>query len=515
MMMTMMRDLILLTRLEIKRIRRSSRYWLRLIGLDSMNQSRAVQIYVMLFWMGWIYTMWSYVLGQVLQASGSMHRADTDQLLPFIPYIVFGVQVYYLVQVLRDPPLKLASADLNYIATAPLSRGMITIVNFVVKLFIPALALSMIGAQAAMFFTWHADMIAAGLIGFKAFAVTFFLVYASGTLIGSIGVLKQNYTALRTRLMFWWVVPIVLAGAALIPQIVLLPGQAWVNLLGSTDDQAFAVLMGGLIIVMMIGFIVLIAAGNRLRMTKVIADSQMYARIQKLGAFGRVIAADVIARIRRQNILGRKRVIYKRMPTGLLGTSALIAQSITTLIRLSPAAIVRLFFSGGAFVSTVLFTVRLSGGISLPALLILYLVLLGLRPREIVQGFRAQLDQSYMRQYIPQTNMRLFIASAAVPFAITAAGMLIIVALQTWVDPITGTVFALAVLITLSLCLAIEMVQMKRMQLPKIAYEYSVLAAGIVIVLGGVFSGSLWGATSAAVIVIAILMTLLNESEAI
>ncbi len=512
----MSRDLLLLIRLEVKRIRRSSRYWLRLIGFDPLNQSRAVQVYVVLFWMFWVYTMWSYVLGQVLQVSGNLHRADTAQVLPFIPFIVFAVQVVYLVQVLREPPLKLASGDLHYAATAPLSRGMIAIVNFVVKLFIPALALSLIGALAAMFFTWNADYFAAGLIGVQAFVVTFLLVYASAAPITAVGVLKQNFAALRPRLMFWWVVPIFLAAPALIPQIVLLPGQAWVNLLSSSEDgQAFGSLIAVLIVSLVVGFSALIAAGNRLRMTKVIADSQLYARIHKLGALGRVIAADVILRIRRQSILMRRRVIYQRMPNGLNGTAALVGQSLVTLIRFSPAAVFRLFFSGTAFVSTLLFSVLLGGGISLPSLLILYVLLLTLRPREIVQGFRAQIDQSYMRQFIPETNLRLLVASAAVPFAIVGAGMLIVVMLQSWVNPLFGAVLAIMVLIILSLCLALEIVNLKKLQLPRIAYEYSVLASTIVIVLVGAISGSALGLLSAAGIVIAILMMLLNESEAI
>ncbi len=514
-MMTMSRDLLLLIRLEIKRIRRSSRYWLRLIGFDPINQSRAVQVYVVLFWMFWIYTMWSYVLGQVLQVSGNLRRADTAQLLPFIPFIVFAVQVFYLVQSLREPPVKLASGDLHYVATAPLSRGMITIINFVVKLSIPALVISLIGTLAAMFFTWNADYYAAGLIGLQAFTVTFLLTYASAAPIAAVGVLKQNYAALRTRLMFWWVVPLFLAAPALIPQIVLLPGQAWVSLLSSSDGQAFASVIAVLVITVIIGFIVLIAAGNRLRMTKVIADSQLYARIHKLGALGRVIAADVILRIRRQSILMRRRVIYQRMPKQLTGTAALVGQSLVTLIRFSPSAVFRLFFSGAAFVSTLLFSVLLSGGISLPSLLILYVLLLTLRPREIVQGFRAQIDQSFMRQFIPETNLRLLVASAAVPFLIVAAGMLIVVMLQSSVNPLFGAVLAIMVLIILSLCLALEVVNLKKLQLPRIAYEYSVLAATIVIVLVGALTGSALGLLSAAGIVIAILMMLLNESEAI
>ncbi|MBK8022584.1 MAG: hypothetical protein IPK19_14415 [Chloroflexi bacterium] len=128
----MLRDLWFLSRFEIKRVRRSSRYWLGQIGFEP-NQSRGMQLYVLLFWLFWAYTVWSFLVQQMFQLRSSMRPEDIAQLQPLIPRFILGVQLLFLARVLRDPPLKMPGADLQYLATAPVSRGMIALVQFMVK----------------------------------------------------------------------------------------------------------------------------------------------------------------------------------------------------------------------------------------------------------------------------------------------------------------------------------------------------------------------------------------------
>ncbi|MFN8531413.1 MAG: hypothetical protein U0670_22645, partial [Anaerolineae bacterium] len=183
-----------------------------------------------------------------------------------------------------------------------------------------------------------------------------------------------------------------------------------------------------------------------------------------------------------------------------------------SLMRVSPGAILRLFINGTVLVSVGVFLLSLGGAPSLPSWMILYILLLQLRPHDVVRGFRVHLDQPFMRQLITVPNLKLFLASIALPFTITALGMVVSILAQRQLDPLIGIVLSLSCLMVLTLCMALGSVQLKRYQIPRIAYEYSLLAAGVIIILSGYASHSLWGAAVASIVVNAVLMLMLSEA---
>ncbi|MBK8022585.1 MAG: hypothetical protein IPK19_14420 [Chloroflexi bacterium] len=292
--------------------------------------------------------------------------------------------------------------------------------------------------------------------------------------------------------ILFWLTPMLFAVfAAVLPELFLLPGRAWLSVV---EGKGPADVLIALIGILPVALILLIMAGNRLRMAKAITDSQQYARIQKMGILGRFLARDVIERIQLQARLGRKRRLKSWFSTRFIGAAALFGHSTVSLIRLSPGAMIRLFVSGGVLVLSVTFILSLGGSPSLPLFMLLYIVLLQQRPSGLVRGLRAHSDQPFMRQLIPSSSLKLVLASTALPFAITASGMLAVVLAQPLIDPLVGAVLSVSCLITMTLCLALELVRLRHALFPRITYGYSTLAVGSLVILGGYLSGSLWGA---------------------
>src|SRR5690606_14266268 len=116
---------------------------------------------------------------------------------------------------------------------------------------------------------------------------------------------RQNTLSI-VRHAFWLLIPALALVAWRTPDAILWPGRAWT---GAAWRDA-ALLVAGLVA----GLVGLIAAGRRAHMAQIMDHSQTYARIRKLGIWGQLGAADVVARLRAQSRLARKTNLRGRIP---------------------------------------------------------------------------------------------------------------------------------------------------------------------------------------------------------
>lgn len=505
----MFREFRLLAKLEGKRLKHRISYFLSLLGFDA-TQSRAYQLYIAVFWLFWVFAMWSYLIDQLYQMSNQINPENTVYLLQAVPFLIFIFQLLFLFLVLREPPLKLDAANLLYVATAPISRAVITVIHFFLYMLVPVSFVSLFGTLAAMFFAWRVHPADAGMIGLHAFFVTAFLVYLSGAVCWMVALLKQNLQSIEHKHIFWLLIPLLLLASILLPQIALFPGYAWVATLESTHFNGQII---WLLLATLIALVLLHRVGQHVQMTLIIADSQIHARIQKLGVFGSITAGDVVARIHHQSRLSKRRIHQTGLPMALHGNTALIGQSYLIMRRLSPQAFFSLLSSGMTLASGFLLLTIGIGKPTLQTWLILFLFLLQIRPSHVTRMFREYLNQPYLRQFVPANNLLLFALCITLPFTVTSLGMIAFILLQPWIEPIIGILLAISGLMTISLCLALDMVRVTRYALPRISYEYSLLFSGALIVGSGYLSHSLWVGLGTIIMINIVLMFLLYHSK--
>ena len=145
----------------------------------------------------------------------------------------------------------------------------------------------------------------------------------------------------------------------------------------------------------------------RTNMVDAADESAVFARINALGLMA-WLAPDVAQRIRRQAALARRKP-FLRLPS-LPGTTALVARSALIYLRrpLSLLGLVTWGFAaafGGADL--------ISRGGSILLWLFALTVLLLIPPPGLVDAFRSDLHEPFLRQFLPTNNLSLLAADVA------------------------------------------------------------------------------------------------------
>ena len=188
-------DLRTLIWLQWKRFKGSAAYWLRLLGFEP-GANRFYLIYATLFWLFWVYTVWAFVVQQVEQISLTLPSASVIGLQASVPALILLAQLVYLVMVLRDSPLKLSAAEIEYVAVSPVNRGGLVLVLFGRSLLPLAFVAGLASCLFAMLLTWQVAPAEVGIVGLRALALGI-PIFGLGAAVAWIVVLVK--TALVSR----------------------------------------------------------------------------------------------------------------------------------------------------------------------------------------------------------------------------------------------------------------------------------------------------------------------------
>src|SRR5690606_14676545 len=167
----MLNDIRTLLWIEWKRLKVEGAYWLQLIGFDP-DSSLAYRIYVAIFWMFWVFTVWSFAVDQAYRISLALPSDTVQSLLGYAPEVILGLQLLYLVRVLRESPLKLSAPVVSYVATSPASRGAIGLIVIVRRLLVPILLFSLLSCLISMLLAWSTSPDGVGFIGLRSLLLT-------------------------------------------------------------------------------------------------------------------------------------------------------------------------------------------------------------------------------------------------------------------------------------------------------------------------------------------------------
>lgn len=504
----MISDFSVLARLQWKRFRSSAAYWLSLIGFEP-NANRFYLIYVALFWGFWLFTVWVFVIEQVYQTSLTLPPATTARLQSSIPALVFLGQVIYLVMVLRDSPLKLGAAEIEHMAVSPVRRGALILIHFIRTLLLPTCLGGVAACLIAMLLTWRSAPATVGFTGLQALVLSVPVFLFSAACVWIVAVVKAALVSRAQRLALWLTLPIVLTLAVAFPQVMLFPGALLLTTIHT--GLTVAILVSALAL-LALACCLLTMAGERVNMAAVADNSQMYARIQKLGIFARLYANDVLASVRRQSQLAQKRHLRLAMSMDAVGYAVILNRALLSLFRLSPSSILRLVTRGIALAGTVSLVIRFGGTQHLQTWVLLLMLMIQFRPTELNALFQQDVGQTFTRQFLPRNLLGIALADSIVPIALFSFGGLAALLVQPWLDPVIALVLVIAVTVGLELCQALELVTI-RFLYRRIPYTYSVAFSGAVLIAAGYTLKSPSGVALAAATITLVLAALLYLSR--
>lgn len=482
-----MRDLAILGRLEAKRLRSKLNYWLKVLGMDP-EDSRFYRIYVGLFWLYWVFFMWSYGTENVYQISRRLPSDATGSIAQFIPIVIFIGQILYLFSVFRNQPVRLNGADIAYLAISPIHRGYLVFINLLLNTWLPTLFIAVVSCFVGMLIVWQTMPDTVGLAGLFAAITMASLVFITATLAWSISMFRLRPNGATFRLASWVIFPILIIIAVVLPQITFFPGFVWV----SAVMEGLTLLIGVLLVALStLGILLLVFTGRRVDMSVIVEENQMYARIARLGPYASYYARDLIVRIHKQHRLMKRRRVRFALMTSRNNFITLMSQSVLMSLRESSFSFIMLILQGFMVTSIVGTVVSAAGLDKIQTWALIVLGLMMSRRPDIASTFRSAMQTPWLRQFLPSNVPMVLAAYSVYSFGLIYLGSLIAIAVAFPSYILTGATFSLFIGITLTIWQAFTVVPEKHIFKRELQYEASVLVSGIPIVAVGFFSQSL------------------------
>ena len=481
-----MRDARLVLWLRGRQAYGVTRYWLRAgFGVNPANNStseRLYSVYLLLFVALWLPAMWLTLASASASIGLLVGVARRPLLLAALPGLVYLLQIGLMMAALRASPLKLTFADIAYVAGAPLPRAIVVLVGFlrvvVVRLPIVVLVAALIGVAL----TGATGAGAADAVGLRAGATALLLGVFGWALAWAVGAARLAYPRLRRR--FVWLTPLLLLVlAAVIPEIVLWPGRVLEGVIRGREAGVGAPLLAALAVLSLfaLGWV-----GARVNLTVVADESLLYARLSSLGMLG-VRDRDLTRQVRtRAGFAPRRRRLRLASWTG---AGAPAARATLTYARhltlLWPLARDTGLVVAGCLLLSGRVPTGGAYGLAQPWIAWLFLVV-ALPPRGLLQAFRTDIDEPFLRQFAPVDNLWLLQADAAAPTAalMLVAAVLLLIAHGALAATVTSLVFVPVLTPLLALCQGVSLVRVTaaRIRLPY-AWVAGVLC-GLVMVAG-------------------------------
>lgn len=447
----MMHDLRALAWLRWKQFKLGAIYWLRVLGYQPNEKSFLQNMYVVyLLAIGafWVFAMWAYSFDTVTSLGGFLAENSPSTLIDMLnifPPILLLVQVYVMVNALRSTPLKLSFPDMAYVAGSPMSRTVPVVLGFMRQVLTRWLILGVPFALFAVLVVNPLTEQADATTTLRALAVMLPLVAITWGIAWLLGILRLVYPAVR-RWRYIWVLPLLLLGVASItPQLVYWPGRAAILVLYNAEPlwlwPALILLSAGLVIL-------LIWQGNHINMIQAVDESQLYARIQKLG----ILAwrqADLQMRIRMQTAQASRKP-FLRLPR-VYGWQTLTTRAALSYIR-HPFMLLLSLVWGAVIAQAGVWIIANNLPIQL---WIGWLLVVGIAPPVgLLYVFRIDIEERFLRQFLPFNGFQLLMADILLPYIAVVLGAVLVWVAQGF-DPaitLTGLIFIPLLALMLALC---------------------------------------------------------------
>lgn len=452
-------DLRILFGLRWRQFRSSAVYWLRLLGYDAQARSWMQRVYV-LYLLGigsiWFFAMWAWGHDAAMGIGQSMAVETLAQILQAIPPAVLLLQVWAMMASLRSTPLKLSFADMAWIVGSPLARSVPVLPGFIRQVLTRSIVLG--GAWALLTVLLRGPVApTAAADSLRVALVVTLLVVLTWSLAWLLGILRLVYPQV-SRWRGLWLTPLLLLWLAqMAPDALLWPGRLLVLSLYDRVPVWALVLCALLAAGLVLSFLRL---GARINMIQAADESAVYARLAALGLLAWRMP-DLQLRIRLQQARAGQRPRL-RMPRAW-GRRGLFMRSAIAALRHPTLLLVNALWGAGM---TWAASLILEAGLPAP-LWIGWLLVAGIAPPVgLLYSFRRDVQEPFLRQFLPLDGFQIFLADVLLPLLFLVAGALFVWFLQPWPPALllTGATFIPLLGLLLALCGAAAMTATRELQ---------------------------------------------------
>ncbi len=420
-----MYELAPLFRLRWRGLQESLIYWVRTgLEYDPSRRTTSERLYglylLVVISLLVLLPGWADALAIAYQAGHVLTPHLRAALLAALPALIVLGQVALAMAALRSSPFKLSGPDSAYIAASPVPRGAPVLTGFLFHIAVRLPVWALLAAFVAVALAQPDKLDTATLACLAVGVTTAPLVALSWGLAWSIGLLRMSSPAARNR-RFVWLAPLAaLVPASLLPAIARWPGGVLTASMRHAGIPGQTWWLAGLA---MVAVATVTWVGNRANMTLVAAESAMYARLRELGFMARVFDPALAGQIRRQEKLRAKR-FRLRLPRGAWATGLWAAAARAAVGRLHhPLTLLRPLLWGAAL--SRLGGTLVLGHADLRAWIYWLIGAVVTAPRSLVVAFQEDVDEPFLRQFLPANTLLLLPTDAAVPFGLLCIGILL------------------------------------------------------------------------------------------
>lgn len=409
-------DLRLMLWLRWRQFRDGAVYFLRLLGYEPGERAFLQHIYV-LYLLGigsiWVFAMWAWAYDVAEGIGTVLEPAALADLLNVLPYGVLVVQVYVMVVALRSTPLKLTFADMAYVAGTPIARSVPVLLGFIRQVILRSIIFGALWALLTVTLRGAAAQRVDFADSVRVAGVVVLLVIFTWGTAWLLGILRLVYPQIN-RWRWLWLLPLLLFGAAHIaPDAALWPGRAVILVIYGQAPVWLVPFMALVAAGLVIAFVVL---GSRINMIQAVDESVVYARLAALGLLAWRMP-NLQFRIRvQQAYTGRKP--WLKLPRAQ-GQAALVTRAAVSYLRHPSLLLVSLLWGAAMTYIVVLILVN-----NLPVpLWIGWLLVAGIAPpMGLLHVFRMDLQEPFLRQFLPLNGFQILVADIILPLIGLIAG---------------------------------------------------------------------------------------------
>lgn len=424
-----MSDLQTLWTLRWRQYRDDAIYWLRAAGYQPHDPAFSQKVYIfylLIIAAIWCAAMFGWVFEQAGHIGRALSSADIEAVRQFVPRAILALQIFTLIVALRSTPLKLSFPDMAYIAGSPIDRAAPVLLGFARQVIVRLGLLLPLAALVSAVLR-HALRLDASLTGLlPAVLAAIPLIILIWGIAWVIGLLRLIDPRIR-RLRWLWIAPLgVLPLSIILPFPLLTLGAGFAEALTGDIPLWYALLttaLAGACIIL------LKRLGARASMIHAADESILHARLQALGLLAWT-QPRAHAQIRLQAAQAGRRP-FGRLPR-VRGFTMLLARAALSYAR-HPLMLLWCFAWGGLM--SALAAAILLNRLPFPHYL-LWLLLASLTvPHGLLHVFAADVEEPFLRQFIPIGGLTLFFADTLLPLTALSLGASIVWALQAGVSP--------------------------------------------------------------------------------
>ncbi len=452
-------DLRILFGLRWRQFRSGAVYWLRLLGYDSQARSWMQRVYV-LYLLGigsiWFFAMWAWGHDIAMSVGQSLAPQSLAEFLQRIPPAVLLLQVWAMMASLRSTPLKLSFADMAWVVGSPLARSVPVLPGFIRQVLTRSIVFGAIWALLTVLLRGPVGPATPG-DSLRVVLVVALLVVLTWSLAWLLGILRLVYPQVSRWPGLWLTPLLLLALAQVAPDQLLWPGRMLVL---SLYDLAplWALVAIALMAAALVATFVLL--GARINMIQAADESAVYARLAALGLLAWRMP-DLQLRIRMQQSRASQKPRL-RMPK-VYGRRGMVIRSAIAGLRHPSLMIINALWGAGMTWAASLILVN-----ELPVpLWVGWLLIAGIAPPVgLLYTFRRDVQEPFLRQFLPIDGFQIFFADVLLPLACLVAGALIAWFLQPLplVLLVSGAIYIPILGLLLALCGAAAMTNTRELQ---------------------------------------------------